>query len=164
MWSRFFRSREESHSCAKTVQQSSLNVRRWSAPMRVTRDQQPRGGRGQGSSSHSPWKELGPPETQGSSNYGDKDILELDSLYSSGGTFSGSDLGAKGVNHSRWWTVSNRTGDSLQVLIAQSKEEASYLLPCGSTTVLLLSNKEEAILYHFRQLSFKPVSETSLFC
>lgn len=75
----FFRSREESRSCMKTEQQFSLNLRCWPSTAESPRAQQPRGGRGQANSGHSPQEEDPRRHTQGSSNYGDKDIVELDS-------------------------------------------------------------------------------------
>ena len=60
--------------------------------------------------------------------------------------------------------MSNWTGASLQVLIKYSNEEAFYFFTWGSTTILLLRNKEKDIPYHFSQLNVKPVSKTSFFC
>lgn len=59
--------------------------------------------------------------------------------------------------------MSNWTGASLQVLIQYSNEEACYFFTWGSTTVLLLCNKEKDIPYNFSQLNVKPASKTSFF-
>lgn len=118
-------------------------------------------GRGQGNYSHSLQEELWPLGIQGSSNYGDKDISEINSPVRQKEHFLVL-IFEPSLNYPGLWTTSNWTGASLQVLIKDSNEEAFYFFTWGST-VLLLQNKEKDIPYHFSQLSFKPVSRTSFF-
>lgn len=108
-------------------------------------------------------RKLGPPEVQGSSNYGDKDILESALLYI-------------GRNIFWFWPLSQvsklfqiihyaqRNWRSFTSVNEKQHEEAISVLTRGPTAVLLLHNKEKDVLYRFSQLRSKPGTRPPFFC